>query len=155
MSIRKQSSVQRGFTLIEVLVSVIIVAFGLIGVAGLLIKSASLGVSAHNRTLATQKVYNMVDRMRLNPAGVRAGSYGNLSGAPGALPDCSAVCTPAQIAGYDFAQWRAGIADALGEAATGSVQASGDRFTITISWPERTLGLTGFDTQSYALDVRP
>jgi len=148
---------QRGFTLIEVLVSIVIVAFGLLGVAGLLVKSASLGVSAHNRTQATQKVYEMVDRMRLNPAGVQASYYDNLTGTPTNVP-CSTpgVCSAANVAAYDYYQWRQGLITALGAGATGTVQANGSGlFTITATWPEKDFGLANFQNQTYRLSVRP
>ena len=148
---------QRGFTLVEVLVSIVVVAFGLLGVAGLLVKSASLGVSAHNRTLATQKVYEMVDRMRLNSAGVRDGNYDSLSGAATSI-DCSTpgVCSAANVATYDYYQWTQGLATALSASATGTVQANGSGlFTITVIWPEKDFGLANFQNQTYTLSVRP
>jgi type IV pilus assembly protein PilV len=142
---------QQGFTLIEVLVSIVIVAFGLLGAAGLIVKGASLGVSAHNRTLATQKIYEMVDRMRLNMEGVRSGK--SVSPPTGTFT-CASECSSAEMAKHDSDQWQQGLVTALGASATGQVALNSGRFTITVTWREKNLGLNNFTDQSYSLDVQ-
>jgi len=59
---------QRGFTLVEVLVTVIIMSIGLLGVAGLQLASMRSNHSAYLRTQATLAAYDLVDRMRADPA---------------------------------------------------------------------------------------
>jgi len=165
------TTAERGFTLIEVLVSIVIVAFGLLGVAGLLIKSASLGVSAHNRTLAIQNVYQMVDRMRLSfnsnnyteTADYSKNDYlkalAAKTGDPGgSFPDCASGCTITNdVVDHDYGQWWQDLKASLGSAATGEVtlNKTTNLFTITVTWQEKNFGLSDFNTQSYALDIRP
>jgi type IV pilus assembly protein PilV len=101
-----------GFTLIEVLVSVVILAGGLLGLAALQTTTLRNNQSAYFRTLATQLAYDMSDRMRSNMAGI--GSYNNGAATNN---DCEAnVCTPAQMAGFDLNRWNT----ALGELPSGT-----------------------------------
>ena len=95
----------RGFTLIEVLVSVIILAVGLLGIARLQGLSLRNNQSALLRTQATQFAYDMADRMRTNNLGFSAGNY-NLP-ASTAVSNCetAAGCTPAQMATNDMYVW--------------------------------------------------
>lgn len=58
---------QRGFSLIEVLVTVLILAFGLLGVAGLLVKGVSNAASSEAMSKASQLASELADRMRANP----------------------------------------------------------------------------------------
>ena len=59
-----------GFTLIEVLIAMLVLAVGLLGLAGLQATSLKNNQSAYNRSQATQLAYDMADRMRANVAGV-------------------------------------------------------------------------------------
>ena len=62
------TSRQRGFTLVEVLVTVIIISIGLLGVAGLQLAAMRSNHSAYLRTQATIAAYDLIDRMRTDPA---------------------------------------------------------------------------------------
>jgi type IV pilus assembly protein PilV len=74
---------QPGFTLLEVLVSVVILGLGLLGLAGLMASSTKNSHSAYLRSEATILTYSILDAMRadlcaVKPAGVvgaRVGSY--------------------------------------------------------------------------------
>ena len=61
-----------GFTLIEVLIAMLVLAGGLLGLAGLQATSLSNGQSAYNRSQATQLAYQLADNMRANIPGVAA-----------------------------------------------------------------------------------
>ncbi len=58
---------QRGFSLIEVLVTMLILTFGLLGVAGLLINGIANAAASEAMTKATQLAADISDRMRANP----------------------------------------------------------------------------------------
>jgi type IV pilus assembly protein PilV len=60
---RKHSS---GFTLLEVLVAVLVLSFGLLGIAGLLLASVQNNSVSTQRTTATFLAQDMADRMRSN-----------------------------------------------------------------------------------------
>jgi type IV pilus assembly protein PilV len=52
--------------MLEALVSMLILSFGLLGLAGLFVSGAQNNRSANLRTIATQQAYSMADRMRTN-----------------------------------------------------------------------------------------
>lgn len=57
---------QRGFSLIEVLVAMLILAIGLLGLAALQTQGVRFNHDAYVRTSATVLAYDIVDKMRLN-----------------------------------------------------------------------------------------
>lgn len=58
---------QTGFSLIEVLVTLVILSFGLLGVAGLLVSGVSNAASSEAMSKASQLAADMADRIRANP----------------------------------------------------------------------------------------
>lgn len=99
-----------GVTLIEVLVTMVIVAVGLLGLAGMQVRGLSIQKDAHGRAIATQLAADITDRMRSNLGAV--GNYAFTLAYPTgpytvpAAPDCTAaVCTAAQQAQFDLARW--------------------------------------------------
>lgn len=66
------SGLHRGFTLIEILVTVIVLSIGLLGLAGLQAVSLKFNSTAYQRSQATILIYDMVERMRANPSQVSA-----------------------------------------------------------------------------------
>lgn len=104
---------QQGVTLIEVLVAMVILSFGMISFAGLQASSIKHGKMAQHRTVAAQLASDFADRMRANATeAVNNASYDFPQayaplGAALAIPACAAVlCTEAEIAAIDLAQWR-------------------------------------------------
>lgn len=65
---RRGSRPPRGFTLVEVLITIIIMSIGLLGVAGLQLAAMRSNHSAYLRTQATLAAYDVIDRMRVDPA---------------------------------------------------------------------------------------
>ena len=110
---------QSGSSLLEVLVAVVILAFGLLGLAGLQISSVKSSHSAYLRSQATLLAYDMADRMRVAREAAILGRFDN---------DSDHV---------DRTSWDTTIVRSLGEGATGTVtRAANDRVTITISWDD-------------------
>jgi type IV pilus assembly protein PilV len=58
---------ESGFSLIEVMVTLVILSFGLLGVAGLLVSGVSNASSSESMAKANQLIADMADRMRANP----------------------------------------------------------------------------------------
>lgn len=63
---QRPADVQRGFSLIEVLVAMLILAIGLLGLAALQTQGVRFNHDAYVRTSATVLAYDIVDKMRLN-----------------------------------------------------------------------------------------
>ncbi|MGH8476912.1 MAG: type IV pilus modification protein PilV [Methylococcales bacterium] len=97
---------EQGFTLVEVLVSVFVLAIGLLGLSGLQIAGLRNNHSAYLRTQASVLAYDMTDRMRANNVALQASSYNNQSNT-NPYTACLTVsgCTPAQMAAHDLYEW--------------------------------------------------
>jgi len=131
-----------GFTLIEVLIAMLVLAVGLLGLAGMQATGIRNNLSAYNRSLATQLAYDMADRMRSNVAD--AGTFGAstyitlLPTAAAAQGSCTAVagaCTTAQMAQQDLFEWNQNLANLpIGFGAI-AVDAN-NLFTITVNWDD-------------------
>jgi len=100
---------QRGISLIEVLMAVLIFSVGLIGLAGLLVMATRSNHAAYQRTQVTFLASTMADRMGANPVGVWSGFYNSAAYPVGASSaannDCSAGCTPQALAAADQRAW--------------------------------------------------
>jgi type IV pilus assembly protein PilV len=92
-----------GFTLIEVLIAMVVLAVGLLGLAGLQVTSLRNNQSAYNRSQATQLAYDLADRMRANVAGVATYTTGTAS----AIANCKNItgCSPVEMATNDLYEW--------------------------------------------------
>jgi len=131
---------QKGFSLIEVLVSTVILAVGLLGIAALQSSAIKYNHSALLRSIAISQAGDMIDRMQANPAGVNSGAYNSVSGT-GTMPSCT-TCTNAQIAQRDIFQWNTANA-ALLPSGRGIITANGNKLTMTILWDNDRSGATG------------
>ncbi len=110
-TVLRRSSTQAGFTMLEVLVAILVIAIGLLGMAGLQIQSLRQGQSAYQRSVATQLAYDMGDRMRGNIAGVLANAYnrtgiGTDYSTPVANCTTTAGCVAADLAKNDAYEWQ-------------------------------------------------
>jgi len=99
---------QKGFSLVEVLVSVVIMSVGILGVAGLQVLSLQQNRSSLFRSEALMLGSDMLDRMRANPLVNYAGfDFRDLP--PSAINCVDESCTPAQMKDFDIAWWRCSI----------------------------------------------
>jgi type IV pilus assembly protein PilV len=103
---------QSGFTLIEVLVSSVILAIGVVGIASMLTMSKVYQHESIQRVRAVERADGIFERIRRNPAGVAGYDTGLLSPLGDASiteepeTDCHAVsCDAAALAIYDLWDW--------------------------------------------------
>jgi type IV pilus assembly protein PilV len=100
----------RGFSLIEVLVAVLVMGIGVLGVSALQMVSLQNNRAALERAEAVHLAYDMMDRIRANPAGTPLGAaYGGLAigQKPPAATDCLVnTCSEAQMVVFDQASWK-------------------------------------------------
>ena len=121
-----------GFSLIEVLVALLVLAIGLLGLAALQAQGLRFNHDAYVRTQATHLAYDIVDRMRTNRANLVA-----YTAAPPAPPF---VCDPTDPAiAMDLECWLDGLSGAL-PGGTGVIAANGTAnfFDVTVRWIDRT-----------------
>ncbi len=105
---------QRGLTLMELLITVVILSIGLLGLAGLQFHSLRGNQNADMSSVATAQVWDAADRLRANLAGAEDGYYDNLTDGAVADPGCiSNGCSAAQLAEYDAHVWHARNAELL------------------------------------------
>jgi type IV pilus assembly protein PilV len=135
---------QRGDTMIEVLVTMIIIAVGVLGAAALQVTTLKNLNSSHSASVAAIVTEDFSERMRANPTAALANNYVHAA-APGAFPDCAAnACTPGQLATYDMGSWWAQLTAVLpvGSAAV-SRNAGTNTFVLTVRWDDDRSGSAG------------
>lgn len=125
---------ERGFSIIEVLIALLVLAIGLLGLAALQAQGLRFNHDAYVRTQATHLAYDIVDRMRANQANVAAYT------APDPDPPPGAGCDPL-VAGVnmDLICWYDALADTL-PAGGGLItaNATANFFDVTVRWVDRT-----------------
>ena len=122
---------QQGFTLIEVLVSMIVLAIGLLGLAQLQARGLQFNQDAYVRSQATVLAYEIIDRMRAN----RDNAADYVSAHPGPGQACNPLSTAPDI---ELSCWHSQVAQALpGGEANITVQPNPDYYQIEISWLDR------------------
>lgn len=125
---------QSGVSMLEVLVSIVIVSLGLLGYAGLQMVSLKSNNTAYYRSQATLLAYDMIDRMRVNRDLALAGSYNQTIDAGQSCPDV--INAGDTVAEADVAEWKANVLCAL-PAARGEVEVVlGGATTVTLEWDE-------------------
>ena len=148
----------RGFTLIEVLVSLLVLAIGVLGVATLQLSTYRQLQTSNNYAIAALLGGDMADRMVANSAEALApaSAYSPRAMQPTTAPDCSATgaCTsrPARHLRHGAAGRRswpamptcgggAGLPSGSGEVA--AVTGSTNEFEIIVRWDDDRSGSTG------------
>lgn len=127
-----------GFSLLEVLITILIVSFGLLGMAALVVSGVRSNNVAHYRSVASKQTEDIADRMRANITGVTAGAYDALADNIPSTVDCVAsVCNETQMATYDHAQWNTANSILLptGRGTVNGSLAAG--YSITVMWIEK------------------
>jgi len=99
-----------GFSMIELLVAVLVMGIGVLGVTGLQVVALQNNRAALLQADATQLAYDMLDRIRANPAGAPRGQAYNglgIDDEPPAAGNCVAnACTRGQMVAFDQALWK-------------------------------------------------
>lgn len=154
---------QRGFSLIELLVAVVVFSVGLLAVAGLQTVSKRANFEGLQRTVASQVAYGLLEDMRANGNGINvylaSGDLGGgLAGAE-PVPNCNAVaavCNAAQKAAHDLWFWEdvldgnqeIGVEGAAGGilsptlCITGPGGGGAGQYTVSIAW-QGTVAMAG------------
>ena len=149
-------SSQRGFSLIEVLVAVLIVAIGLIGVAGMQIVGLKGNQQSFSKNQAAHHTQALLERMRSNPDGVSGDHYvfdsDTLDCSVDPTVDCTLVtstCSAENLADYDLFSTFCGNNGNLNSGIKGGLSSSSlqiscpaacdDGIRFTLDWEEQVL----------------
>lgn len=138
---------QSGISLIEVLVTLLVMSLALLGAAGMQSIGMKLNKGGEFRGQAVFLAADLAERIEANrPAtgAYLAGTYAvsTRSNARTASTTCTTgVCSSAQLALYDLAQWENAIVATLPQASWSVVESNAPTnptpYTITISWVDR------------------
>lgn len=130
----------KGFSLIEVLIAITLLAIGLLAVAGMQTTAISGNAFAQNGTVAVHLAEEMVDRIRTN-AGTNPGLYGGINTSSSVSALEAALVDPAEA---DVLAWKSSLEASNLPNIVGSVTVSNAPIdktatvTVTVSW-----GLSG------------
>lgn len=109
---------EKGFSLIEILVAMVILLVGILGVGAMQATALKRGTEADVRTAALIAAADLTERVRVRLGG------------------CTAfTCSVSGAANAELAGWQGDLKSLL-PMATGSVSVNQTMMTITISWPE-------------------
>ena len=141
----KKHADQRGVGIIEVLVALVVVSFGVLGMASLQLTGMKHSTGGFNRSKALMFTENVAARMRINSVGVEKAYYGNFDSAAGlgcgTNPKiCQATpsnlnpesCTAQELATFDLFTVACGDIDSSSNAREGATTAlPGGQITVT------------------------
>lgn len=129
----------QGFSLIEVLISLVILSVGLLGIAAMVSVALKSKGSSYLRTQAMAEAQAIIDRMRANRSFATQGYYnytklpsaatatanaGNPAGGNLTSQSCnssSANCAQAQIAQMDMWEWTQDLANLVGNGSSNNI----------------------------------
>ena len=138
---------QQGMMLIEVLVTFVIVSFGLLGVAGVILNSLKVNDSSYARAQATWLASDIIDRMRANRGAAEAAAL-PYNVAIGGTPNTTGVPQT------DLTEWLSALATTL-PAGKGSVNiaAATKKVTVVVQWDD-SRAVAGNSQQQFAIETR-
>jgi type IV pilus assembly protein PilV len=161
------ASRQNGSTLIEVLVSMIILGIGILGISAMQASTLKTNQNSYMRTQAVFHSMDIVERMHSNLAGTMAGNYNDPAPVVTAACLTGAGCSASQMAANDVALWEASVAANLplggavvcldstpddGTPAVPACSGTGSVYAVKIWWDDNRNGTAD---QRYVMTFQP
>jgi type IV pilus assembly protein PilV len=131
---------QSGFTLLEILVSLLLIAIGVLGTAGLQALSLKINQGGQLRSQAVVLGLDFIERVEANNIAAVAGKYAPATYPTASTKDCAAVsCTTDELATYDLVEFKVRLNQYLpGATITTTMTGTGPYvYTVVIQWVER------------------
>ncbi|WP_151705074.1 type IV pilus modification protein PilV [Nitrincola alkalilacustris] len=102
------SSKIQGFTLLEVLITLLVLGIGLLGLAGLQARMLNAELEAYQRTHAVMLAEDMASRIKANPTAARNLEYSSetVYGTGSGIGDS---CDPSDMISFDLCSWSANL----------------------------------------------
>jgi len=139
------SGVQRGASLLEVLVTMLLLSFGMLALAGMQAYSVAAQKNAANRAIASALASELAELVRLNPVGLATDKYEAVTMLPNApLPATTTAlctfpnCTTDSLAARDVATFRGRVRESLPKGGVKLIRPGGiaSQADIWILWEE-------------------
>lgn len=162
LSLRRR---ERGISLIEVMVAVLVFSIGMLGLALLQLKGAQFTMESGSRTAAIGLARSLAESMRANPDGALPPGNGTSAylydgTTTYSASDCASTTasSPADVAKRDLACWQAALIRTLppptssgGKMATVTKDPNLGTLVITVSWAGVAGSSSADPSQSYSL----
>ena len=134
-----------GFTLLEVLVALLVLAFGFLAVAGIQLRALKTNFSSAQKSQATMLSYLILDAMRANRDQALAGAYN--------IPTTCTVPTGSTLVLADQSYWLQKAKAALGASTCAAITCdTAGNCTVTLQWDDSRAG--GSSTENFVLTSR-
>ena len=136
---------QRGITLIESLVAIVVAALGILGILGVQMRTLADTQTTVRRAQAIRLIEDLGERLRVTP-----NALADINAYPSAFANepvpgsCASNCTPSQLAAYNVASWKQAVKNnlPLGQASifladdNGGTNPNRRQLGVMISWRE-------------------
>lgn len=146
---------QKGITLIEVLITLLVTTVGLLGLAALQLNALQATADSNQRSQAVWLMQDLIERMRANPKASNA-SYGQTISCNNAPQQCadstsatSVQCTAAEMAYFDLWETQCTYGDNTSVFNSRDALVSADGQETIISLANATNGFTATAAWSY------
>lgn len=138
-----------GFTLLEVMISLVVLSIGVLGIVALQISTYKSLQTSHNYAYAALLANDMADRILANPDNAADYAHDDL---PVSAPDCigpTADCTPEELVQFDINEWQtliqgtgpASLPDGMGS--VDFIAGPPQSINIVVRWDDDLSGSTG------------
>lgn len=144
--IKNYMHMQRGITLIESLVALVVTALGILGILGIQMRTLTDTSTTVRRAQAIRLIEDFSERLKASPNSlVEINNYTSGFAEIPTKPDCSTGCTNAQLVAYEVANWKNSVKDTLplGQASiftppaeSGAAAGQRRQLGIMIAWRE-------------------
>lgn len=146
---------QRGFSLIEAMVSLVVIGVGLLGLGGMQVASVKGTNNAHARTVATFLAMDLGDRMRANKEALDGGKYDTATSAAASAVDCAVAsttncrtssCDSSQTALYDLEEVMCGATASISKALLNS--------SLSVTCPGAAVGAGCDENSVHVIEIK-
>jgi type IV pilus assembly protein PilV len=118
------------------MVSLVILAVALLGIAGVHGLSTRYTNQSYFRSQAVNQAYDILDRMRANPDGIYTGNYSPVFSSNKLAGNCLlSSCSPADLANFDLSEWN-DLNRSVLPSGSGFVTVEGFNVSVVVRWIE-------------------
>ncbi len=155
-----RASPQSGFSLLEVLISIVITSVGLLGLAGMQAAGIRNNHSAYHHSQATVLAYDMADRMRANTSAINNYQTSFMALAAAQVQeqctssDSETVCSAVNMAESDLFDWKTELAAAI-PGSIGAITLTGGIYTVSVSWDDNRDGGIDENDPNFRVSFQP